>query len=148
MIGSFSDRDTQKLYSGERVKRFSGFYKIALRKLDMLNATITLQELRIPPGNRLEAHSGNRKGQYSIRINDQWRWSCPYLIGHLCKKFFYALQGNFLSGFCISFAILFHKRKIEACGRYAVLHLHCLGESHFKPFNSSHRCTNARSLLW
>lgn len=73
MIVSFADKDTQKLFSGERPSRFSGFEKTALRKLDMLDAAVVLQDLFVPPGNRLEALSGNRKGQYSIRINDQWR---------------------------------------------------------------------------
>ena len=73
MIGSFADKDTQKLFFGERVRRFSGVEKIAIRKLDMLDAAVVLSDLLVPPGNRLEQLSGNRKGQYSIRINDQWR---------------------------------------------------------------------------
>ena len=73
MIISFADKDTQRLFSGERVPRFSGFDKIAKRKLDMLDAAVALHDLYVPPGNRLEPLSGDRKGQYSIRINDQWR---------------------------------------------------------------------------
>ena len=58
---------------GEFVKRFSGKEKQALRKLDMLQAARNLSDLRVPPANRLEALTADRKGQHSIRINDQWR---------------------------------------------------------------------------
>jgi proteic killer suppression protein len=58
---------------GEFVKRFSGIEKQALRKLDMLHHARDLNDLRVSPGNRLEALSGDRRGQHSIRINDQWR---------------------------------------------------------------------------
>ena len=58
---------------GEFVKQFSGIEKQALRKLDMLQAARNLSDLRVPPANRLEALTANRKGQHSIRINDQWR---------------------------------------------------------------------------
>ena len=58
---------------GEFVKRFSGIEKQALRKLDMLHTARGLNDLRAPPANRLEALTGNRRGQHSIRINDQWR---------------------------------------------------------------------------
>ena len=58
---------------GDFVKRFSGIEKQALRKLDILHQAKDLRDLRAPPANRLEALSGSRKGQYSIRINDQWR---------------------------------------------------------------------------
>jgi toxin HigB-1 len=58
---------------GAFVRRFSGIDKQAFRKLDMLHHAQSLGDLRVPPANRLEALSGNRKGQYSIRINDQWR---------------------------------------------------------------------------
>jgi proteic killer suppression protein len=73
MIGSFRDRSTQRLWMGEFVKRFSGLEKAALRKLDMLHGARDLNDLRAPPANRLEALSGDRRGQHSIRINDQWR---------------------------------------------------------------------------
>jgi proteic killer suppression protein len=73
MIQSFRDRATQRFWRGEFVKRFSGIEKAARRKLDMLDATRDLRDLRSPPANRLEALSGGRKGQHSIRINDQWR---------------------------------------------------------------------------
>jgi proteic killer suppression protein len=73
MIKSFRDRVCQRLWMGEFVKRFSGIEKKALRKLDMLHTARNLNDLRAPPANRLEALTGNRRGQHSIRINDQWR---------------------------------------------------------------------------
>ena len=73
MIKSFRDRAYQRLWMGEFVKRFSGIEKQALRKLDMLHTARGLNDLRAPPANRLEALTGNRRGQRSIRINDQWR---------------------------------------------------------------------------
>jgi toxin HigB-1 len=73
MIVSFRDRATQRFWAGEFVKRFGGIEKQALRKLDLLHAARSLDDLRAPPANRLEALSGDRRGQYSIRINDQWR---------------------------------------------------------------------------
>lgn len=73
MIRGFADKDTRKLADRQRVRRFAGFERIALRKLEMIRAAHVLDDLRVPPGNRLEALRGNRAGQYSIRINDQWR---------------------------------------------------------------------------
>lgn len=73
MIMSYKDRDTRKLASGFRVARFAAFERIALRKLRQLQVANLLSDLRIPPGNRLEALAGDRAGQYSIRINDQFR---------------------------------------------------------------------------
>jgi proteic killer suppression protein len=73
MIDGFKCADTQRLWEGKTVKRFVGIADTALRKLDMLEAANALNDLRSPPGNRLEALKGNRKGQHSIRINDQWR---------------------------------------------------------------------------
>jgi proteic killer suppression protein len=73
MIKSFRDRACQRLWMGEFVKRFSGIEKHALRKLDMLHTARDLYDLRAPPANRLEALTGNRRGQHSIRINNQWR---------------------------------------------------------------------------
>jgi proteic killer suppression protein len=73
MIISFRDRATQRLWTGAFVKRFSGIEKQALRKLDMLHTARGLDDLRAPPANWLEALGGDRRGQYSIRINDQWR---------------------------------------------------------------------------
>ena len=73
MIVSFADRDTSNLAHGIRVKRFRFFERVAQRKLLQLEIAGTLQDLSIPPGNRLEALKGDREGQYSIRINDQYR---------------------------------------------------------------------------
>jgi toxin HigB-1 len=73
MIRGFRDARTERLFRGESVKAFAGIAKAARRKLDMLDYAQALGDLRAPPGNRLEALAGNRKGQHSIRINDQWR---------------------------------------------------------------------------
>lgn len=73
MIRSFKTSETERLYETGRSRRFASIRKVALRKLDMLNAANDLKDLSSPPGNRLEALKGNRKGQHSIRINDQWR---------------------------------------------------------------------------
>jgi len=73
MILSFRDRATESLWMGAFVKRFSRIEKQALRKLDMPYHARSLNDLRVPPANRLEALAGDRRGQYSIRINDQWR---------------------------------------------------------------------------
>ncbi|MDN7754078.1 type II toxin-antitoxin system RelE/ParE family toxin [Burkholderia gladioli] len=73
MITSFNCRDTETLFNGTRVARFANFERVAIRKLQQLHAAADLDFLRIPPNNRLEALKGDRKGQFSIRINDQWR---------------------------------------------------------------------------
>ncbi len=73
MIREFSDADTQALFHSTSVRRFRNIEDVARRKLLQLNAAARLDDLRAPPGNRLEALSGNRKGQHSIRVNDQWR---------------------------------------------------------------------------
>lgn len=74
MIVSFRDRDAERLYLRQRVKRLDPrVQKKALIKLLLLDAVHELDELRVPPGNRLEALKGDRSGQHSIRINDQWR---------------------------------------------------------------------------
>jgi len=73
MIQSFADRATAKLWDGEFVKVFSAIERAARRKLDMLHNAKSLDDLRALPGNRLEALAGDRRGQNSIRINDQWR---------------------------------------------------------------------------
>ena len=73
MISHFACQDTRALFEGTRISRFVAFEKVAMRKLQQLNAATTLDFLRIPPGNRLERLSGDRAGQYSVRINDQWR---------------------------------------------------------------------------
>jgi len=74
MIKSFQSRETEKLFLRQRSPRFSfDIHRIALRKLLLLDAAERLEDLRTPPGNRLEKLAGNRQGQHSIRINDQWR---------------------------------------------------------------------------
>jgi len=72
-IQSFKCGETQGLFSGARVKRFVNIEAIAMRKLAMLNRASKLNDLRVPPGNRLEALKGNRTRQHSIRVNDQFR---------------------------------------------------------------------------
>jgi len=74
MIKSFRSKETEKLFLRQRSLRFPAhIHRIALRKLLFLDATEKLEDLRIPPGNRLEKLTGNRQGQHRIRINDQWR---------------------------------------------------------------------------
>lgn len=73
MIRTFRDRDAERLAFGFRVSRFASFERVALRKLRQLQIASELSDLRIPLGNRLEAFKGDRLGQYSIRINDQFR---------------------------------------------------------------------------
>jgi proteic killer suppression protein len=74
MIRSFRDKTTEAVFNGERPKGFqSDLVKVARRKLRYLHAATELADLKSPPGNRLEALSGDRKGQHSIRINDQFR---------------------------------------------------------------------------
>jgi proteic killer suppression protein len=73
MIVSFRDSDTEALATGRRVGRFVRFETVARRKLRQLEIAGRLDDLRVPPGNRLEALKGDRKGQHSIRINDQFR---------------------------------------------------------------------------
>jgi len=72
-IKTFRCSDTEALFNDESGGRFEQIERVARRKLYMLHAAKVLIDLRVPPGNRLEALSGNRKGQHSIRINDQWR---------------------------------------------------------------------------
>jgi proteic killer suppression protein len=74
MIRSFRDSDTERLFRREPVRRFAeALQRAALRKLLILDAAESLDDLRAPPGNRLEKLGGNRAGQYSIRVNEQWR---------------------------------------------------------------------------
>lgn len=74
MIRSFRSGETEKIFNRERSPKLpADIQAVALRKLRMLNRAVTLQDLRVPPANRLEKLTGNRAGQYSIRINDQWR---------------------------------------------------------------------------
>ena len=74
MIKSFRDRDAERLFGRERVKRFGpDVQRVGLRKLRMLDAAVELDDLRVPPANRLEKLKGDRSSQHSIRINRQWR---------------------------------------------------------------------------
>ena len=74
MIQSFAEQETERLFRREPVRRFpSSIQRVALRKLLILDAAESLDDLRIPPGNRLEKLRGDRDGQYSIRVNDRWR---------------------------------------------------------------------------
>ena len=74
MIQGFADLETEKIWSGRRSRKLpTDIQAVARRKLRILNNARVLQDLRVPPGNRLEALRGNRAGQHSIRINDQWR---------------------------------------------------------------------------
>lgn len=75
MIRSFKSPKTRALFEGKSVAQFVNFLGVAERKLQMLHRAVRLADLRIPPNNKLEALNGDRKGQYSIRVNDQWR-SC------------------------------------------------------------------------
>jgi proteic killer suppression protein len=74
MIRSFADPETERIWSGRRSRKLPfDIQVVALRKLRLLNQARVLGDLRVPPGNRLEALKGNRAGQHSVRINDQWR---------------------------------------------------------------------------
>jgi proteic killer suppression protein len=74
VLRSFGDKDTERVWRREAVRKFHGdLQRVALRKLVILDAAETVGDLRVPPGNRLEKLSGDRAGQHSIRINDQWR---------------------------------------------------------------------------
>ena len=73
MIKTFSSKDTKSLFDGRCPRKFKTFASVAERKLQMLDDAESIDDLRMPPGNRFEALRGGRKGQWSIRINDQWR---------------------------------------------------------------------------
>jgi proteic killer suppression protein len=81
MIRSFKDSATARLFSDEDVPRFRAIERQARRKLLLLDGAASLNDLRVPPGNRLEALKGSRAGQHSIRINDQWRICFVWLDG-------------------------------------------------------------------
>ena len=82
MIVSYRDKRTREVAEGKRVKAFGGFGRKAEMKLDQLDAATSLRDLELP-GNRLEGLKGDRKGQYSIRINDQWRICFEWPVGAL-----------------------------------------------------------------
>ncbi|MEO5611914.1 MAG: type II toxin-antitoxin system RelE/ParE family toxin [Sphingomicrobium sp.] len=73
MIRSIGDSETAKLWRTGKSRRYSAIAGIALRKLDLIDASAMIEDLRVPPGNRLEKLKGDRAGLWSIRINDQWR---------------------------------------------------------------------------
>jgi proteic killer suppression protein len=73
VIGSYRDKRTKEFAAGKRVKAFFGIERAARLKLDRLDAAVMLRDVAALPGNRFEALRGDRKGQYSIRVNDQWR---------------------------------------------------------------------------
>ncbi|MCL2524302.1 MAG: type II toxin-antitoxin system RelE/ParE family toxin [Betaproteobacteria bacterium] len=83
MISNFTCPDTEALFAGRRVARFANIAASAMRKLAMLNRVRTLDDLRVPPGNRLEKLTGDREGQWSIRINDQWRVCFRFAAGNV-----------------------------------------------------------------
>lgn len=82
MIRSFASKDTEKLFRYQHSKRFRSFERVALRKLLQLHAATDLRVLAALPGNQLETLRGDRKGQRSIRINDQWRICFIWRDGH------------------------------------------------------------------
>ena len=83
MIRSFSCKETEKLFSRQPSKRFPfALQKLARRKLLMIHVALCVSDLKMPPGNRLEKLSGDRKGQYSIRVNQQWRICFAWKANH------------------------------------------------------------------
>ena len=86
MINDFQDAETERIWRGEGSRRLPGaIQRTARRKLRMLNNAATLADLRRPPANRLQALKGNRRGQYSIRVNDQWRICFAWSAGHASR---------------------------------------------------------------
>ena len=81
MIRTFKCEDTQTLFKGKRVARFVNIERSALRKLEQLDLAQSIEDMRSPPGNRLESLKGKRAGQWSIRINDQWRVCFRFDVG-------------------------------------------------------------------
>lgn len=73
MIKSFADKETRDFFAGKRVRRFAGIERQAARRLQILESADSIEDLMMLPSNRFEALGGNRKGQYSIRVNDRWR---------------------------------------------------------------------------
>ena len=84
-IQSFKCKNTENLFEGGKPKQFRNIESVAARKLQMMDSAVELRDLRAPPGNRLEELSGNRAGQHSIRINDQWRICFRFENGHFLE---------------------------------------------------------------
>jgi len=82
MIKGFRCKETEKVFQRRHTRKFSGIQRIALRKLLILDAAGSLDDLRVPPANRLEKLVGDRRGQHSIRVNDQWRICFRWRAGH------------------------------------------------------------------
>ena len=82
MIQTFKCSDTENLFHGRRVARFANIAVVAMRKLQQVNAAASLEFLRVPPQNRLEQLKKDRRGRWSIRINDQWRVCFEWRDGH------------------------------------------------------------------
>ena len=86
MIKSFNDRETERIFERHKSRKLPGALgRAALKKLLLLDAAESIQDLRAPPGNRLERLFGDRKGHYSIRINDQWRLCFQWREGHAAE---------------------------------------------------------------
>lgn len=82
MIRSFANKGTEALFNGKPVRVYGNIDRRARRKLEALDAATSVEDLRTPPGNHLEALKGDRKGQYSIKINDQYRLCFSWIDGH------------------------------------------------------------------
>ncbi len=83
MIVSFADKETERIWRAERSRRLPpGIQQKALDRLQLLHTVTRLEDLRVPPGNRLEALKGDRKGQHSLRLNDQWRLCFRWQAGN------------------------------------------------------------------
>ena len=82
MIQSFGDQRTRDLFDDRWVRDFHGFARVVKRKLELVNAAARVEDLRVPPGNRLEKLRGDLEGFHSIRINDQWRVIFRWIEGH------------------------------------------------------------------
>jgi proteic killer suppression protein len=82
MIKSFGDRKTERLFADQVIRDFEGFARRAKRKLEAVHAAVRLEDLRVPPSNRLEKLKGKLNGFHSIRINDQWRVIFRWIDGH------------------------------------------------------------------
>ncbi|MBC7137004.1 MAG: type II toxin-antitoxin system RelE/ParE family toxin [Oceanibaculum nanhaiense] len=81
MIKSFADKETRDFFAGKRVRRFAGIERQAARRLQILASADSIEDLMLLPSNRFEALGGNRKGQYSIRVNDRWRFCFRFRDG-------------------------------------------------------------------